>query len=87
MPKASNAALILITGCVLIALLYYGRAVFAPVAFALFIIMLVWPAQSALSTIMSRYLALAVTFLLVVLLLLGFGWLIAWTVGRWGVAY
>ncbi len=84
MPKASNAALILITGCVLIALLYYARAVFAPVAFALFIIMLVWPVQRALSSIMSRYLALAATFLLVVLLLLGFGWLIAWTVGQVG---
>lgn len=84
MLKAGNATLILIAGCVLIALLHYGGAVFAPVVFALFIIMLVWPVQRGLSSFMSRYLALVVTFLLVVFLLLGFGWLIAWTVGQVG---
>ncbi len=46
--------------------------------------MLVWPVQHGLSSFMSRYLALVVTFLLVVFLLLGFGWLIAWTVGQVG---
>ncbi|WP_273794551.1 AI-2E family transporter [Brucella intermedia] len=84
MLKAGNAALILIAGCVLIAMLHYGSAVFAPVVFALFIIMLVWPIQRTLSLIMPRYVALAITFLLVVCLLLGFGWLIAWTVGQVG---
>ncbi|MEN5246933.1 AI-2E family transporter [Brucella pseudintermedia] len=84
MLKAGNAALILIAGCVLIALLYYGSAVFAPVVFAFFIIMLVWPIQRSLSLITSRYVALAITFLLVVFLLLGFGWLIAWTMGQVG---
>ncbi|PJO49912.1 AI-2E family transporter [Brucella pituitosa] len=84
MPKGSNAALILIAGCSLIALLSYGSAVIAPVIFALFIIILVWPLQRILSSVLPRYLALVITFLLVVLLLLGFGWLIAWTVGQIG---
>jgi predicted PurR-regulated permease PerM len=55
MLKVGNATLTLIAGCVLIALLYYGRAVIAPVVFALFIIMLVWPIQRALSSIMSHW--------------------------------
>jgi len=84
MLKTGNATLILIAGCALIALLHYGSAVFAPVVFALFIIMLVWPIQRSLSLVMPRYAALAITFLLVVFLLLGFGWLIAWTVGQVG---
>ncbi len=46
--------------------------------------MLVWPVQRGLSSLMSRYLALVITFLLVVFLLLGFGWLLAWTVGQVG---
>ena len=84
MPKFNHATQFLIAGGVVIALLYSARAVFAPVAFALFIIMLIWPVQHALESVLQRYLALVISFLLVVLLLLGFGWLIAWTFGQVG---
>ncbi|GAA5628671.1 hypothetical protein Brsp05_03970 [Brucella sp. NBRC 12953] len=84
MAKLSNAALYLIAASMLIGLLYYGRAVFAPVAFALFIIMLVWPVQRGLASALNHSLALLISFVLVLGVLLGFGWLIAWTVGQVG---
>lgn len=84
MAKLSNAALNLIAASMLIALLYYGRTVLAPVAFALFIIMLVWPVQRALASALNPALTLLISFVLVLGVLLGFGWLMAWTVGQVG---
>jgi predicted PurR-regulated permease PerM len=71
------------------AALYAGEDVFAPVAFALFIIALVWPMQNRLEARMPRGLALLLTVLLtfaitgamVVLVVWGFG-----RVGQWMVA-
>ncbi len=62
MAKLSNAALNLIAASMLIALLYYGRTVLAPVAFALFIIMLVWPVQRALASALNPALTLLISF-------------------------
>jgi predicted PurR-regulated permease PerM len=84
MAKLSNAALNLIAASMLIALLYYGRAVLAPVAFALFIIMLVWQVQRALASALHPALTLLLSFVLVLGVLLSFGWLMAWTVGQVG---
>ena len=84
MAKLSNAALNLIVASMLIALLYYGRTVLAPVAFALFIIMPVWPVQRALASALNPALTLLISFVLVLGVLLGFGWLMAWTVGQVG---
>lgn len=84
MSKLYNSAQLMIAGGVLIALLYTGSAVFAPVTFAFLIIMLVWPMQRALELVLQRYIALAIGFLFVVVLLGGWGWLIAWTLGQVG---
>ena len=44
-----------------VAVLYFGRSVFAPVAFSLFIIAIVWPFQRALQAWIPKLLAIAIT--------------------------
>ncbi|WKL33321.1 AI-2E family transporter (plasmid) [Sinorhizobium meliloti] len=80
---------ILIATLLLLAMLSMASSIFAPVAFALFIIALVWPTQCRLQAMLPRYLALIISFLLVVLAIVAFGGLIAWAfghVGRWIIA-
>ncbi|MEY9560690.1 AI-2E family transporter [Sinorhizobium fredii] len=80
---------ILIAALLFLAMLSMASSVFAPIAFALFIIALVWPAQRRLQDTLPRYLALVISFLMVVLAFLAFGWPIAWAfgqVGRWIIA-
>lgn len=93
MPEAKNrlvyATQIVIAAILFVAVLSVASTVFAPIAFALFIIALVAPLQRRLQAKLPSYLALAVSFLLVLLAFLAFGWLIAWAfgqVGRWMVA-
>lgn len=84
MAKANQVALIIIACIALTGFLYFAGAVIAPVSFALFVIMLVWPVQRSLQSFLNRYIALLVTFIVVATVLVGFGWLIAWTFGQAG---
>lgn len=62
--------------------LYYGRVVLAPVAFALFVIALVWPLQAALERRMPKILTVAITVVLVVVVVGALAALIGWGFGR-----
>jgi AI-2 transport protein TqsA len=68
------------TVVLVLAALYFARAVLAPVAFSLFVIAIVWPFQRVLQARMPKLVALVATLvaILVVLIVWGFG-----TVGRW----
>lgn len=84
-----DATQILIASLLLGATLAFASSIFAPIAFALLIIALVWPVQRRLQAMLPRHVALAISFLLVLLVILAFGWLIAWAfgqVGRWFIA-
>ncbi|QLL63798.1 AI-2E family transporter [Sinorhizobium mexicanum] len=87
--KAIYTTQMLIVAVLFVAMLSVASSVFAPVAFALFIIALVWPVQRRLQVVLPHYLAFVISFLMVVLAFLAFGWLIAWAfgqVGRWIIA-
>lgn len=87
--KLVHATLIVIATLLFVAVLSVADTVFAPIALALFVIALVWPVQRRLQELMPHYVALAISFLIVMLTLLAFGWLIAWAfgqVGRWIIA-
>ncbi len=74
---------------VVLAGLNVASAVFAPVAFALFFIALLWPLQSWLEARLPRVLALAISMLLLVTTITGFAALIVVAfgrVGRWSIA-
>jgi predicted PurR-regulated permease PerM len=88
MLPAFNAWVVTIGIVVVIAALKVGSAVVAPVAFALFLIAVLWPLQSRLQAAMPRLLALSVSIFVLVVAFAGFASLIAWgfgRVGRWGL--
>jgi len=74
------------TAVLLFAALYFARSIFAPVAFSLFVIAIVWPLQRTLEARVPRLLALVVTLVVTLLVIAVLGYLIVWafgTVGRW----
>jgi predicted PurR-regulated permease PerM len=86
--RLEKACLVVAAVAVFIAV-YFGSSVLAPVAFALFIIAIVWPLQSRLQSHLPKLLALAIVVLLIVVVFVAFASLVAWSfsrVGRWLVA-
>ncbi len=74
---------------IVLAALKAADAVVAPVAFALFLIALLWPLQSRLQEVMPRLLALSISIIVLIVAFASFASLIAWgfgRVGRWGLA-
>jgi predicted PurR-regulated permease PerM len=82
--KIHQSAQVVIAAIMAIAALSIASSVFAPVAFALFIIALVWPLQQKLQTFLPRLLALAISIVVMVVTFLAFGSLIVWAFGRVG---
>jgi len=61
-----------------------AEAVFAPLAFALFVVAIAWPLQKRLQSSMPRLLALALTMTATILVVIAFSLLVAWALGRVG---
>ena len=72
------------TAVVIIVALYFARSVFAPLAFAIFIIALVWPIQHRLQSRMPKLVALAICLLATILIFIAFGSMITWSFTRVG---
>ncbi|HSI39866.1 MAG TPA: AI-2E family transporter [Xanthobacteraceae bacterium] len=66
------------TAILVCAALYLARQVFAPVAFALFTIALVWPLQRGLQRHVPKLVAMVVTLAVTVIVLVGLGYMITW---------
>jgi AI-2 transport protein TqsA len=83
---ATRASLVLCAMILLVAALYLASSVFAPLAFALFILAIVWPLQEALERTLPKGLALFVTLGVTIVVVLIFASMIAWAlsaVGDW----
>jgi AI-2 transport protein TqsA len=80
--KIHHRAQVLIAVIMAVAALSVARSVFAPVAFALLIIAIVWPLQRSLQSFLPRLLALAICIVVMVGVFLAFGSLIGWAFGR-----
>jgi AI-2 transport protein TqsA len=81
-----SGALVICALILLVAALYFASSVFAPLAFALFILAIVWPLQDALERTLPKGLALFVTLAVTIVVVLIFASLIAWAlsaVGDW----
>jgi AI-2 transport protein TqsA len=74
----------LCTAILAVAALYLARPVFAPLAFALFIIAMVWPIQKQLQTWLPKLLALLVSALAVIATVGAFASVMVWGFGRVG---
>jgi predicted PurR-regulated permease PerM len=66
----------------ILAALYLGTAVFAPLACAVFIMAMVWPMQERLQSYMPPLLALAIVVLVTVIVFFAFAALVAWGFGQ-----
>jgi predicted PurR-regulated permease PerM len=72
----------LCTAIISVTALYFSGPIFAPLAFALLIIAIIWPVQRRLQTRLPKLVALAVSMLATVVIITVFGSLIAWSFGR-----
>ena len=85
-----RTSLLLMTSVVILAALYFSRAITAPVTFALFTVAIAWPLQSALQKRLPKLLAVAVTIvvtiavlaILVFLVVWGFGLVVQWLINN-----
>ncbi|MDE1997081.1 MAG: AI-2E family transporter [Rhizobiaceae bacterium] len=78
------SAQVVIAVLLVIAMLPAGATVFAPLAFALLAIALLWPVQHRMQAFLPKYVALLVTLAVMMLALLAFGWIVTWSFGRVG---
>jgi AI-2 transport protein TqsA len=72
------------TAILVVGALGIAQAVFAPLAFALFVVAIVWPLQRALQTKLPKLLALAVCMAATIIVIAGFAWVITWAFSRVG---
>jgi AI-2 transport protein TqsA len=70
------------TVILVIAALAVARPIFAPLAFALFVIAIVWPLHARLQAWLPKLLALAVSMLATIVVLGAFMWVITWGLSR-----
>jgi AI-2 transport protein TqsA len=83
-------SLLLLASVVVLAALYFSRAIIAPVTFALFTVAIAWPLQSALQKRITKVLAVVVTIvvtiailaILVFLVVWGFGLVVQWLINN-----
>ena len=83
-------SLLLLASVVVLAALYFSRAIIAPVTFALFTVAIAWPLQSWLQKRITKVLAVVVTIIvtiailaiLVFLVVWGFGLVVQWLINN-----
>jgi AI-2 transport protein TqsA len=78
------------TAVLVAAALYFARSIFAPFAFALFIMAIVWPVQSALQNKLPEFAAVVLTLVATVLVVVAFGGMVAWgfsVVAEWMISH
>ena len=59
--RQTRAMLAICTAILVSVALYFARSIFAPFAFALFMVAIVWPLQSALERMLPQFVALFIT--------------------------
>ena len=72
------------TAILVVGALGIAQAVFAPLAFALFVVAIVWPLQRALQAKLPKLLALAFCAIATIVVIASFAWTIAWAFSRVG---
>lgn len=82
--------LALCTAILVATALYFARSIFAPFAFALFMMAIVWPLQNALQRKLPDFLALLLTLIATVVVIAGFASMVVWgfsAVGQWMISH
>lgn len=76
--RAVRIPLLLCASILILAALYFSRAIIAPVTFALFVIAISWPLQSTLQIRLPKLLALVVTTAVILAIIALLVFLVAW---------
>ena len=87
--RVVRISLILCTSILVLAGLYFSRAIIAPVVFSLFVIAIAWPLQSALQARIPKLLALLVTIVVTITVIAALVFLVVWGFGlvvKWQIA-
>jgi AI-2 transport protein TqsA len=83
--------LALCTAILVSAALYFARSIFAPFAFALFMMAIVWPLQNALQQrTLPQFVALLLTLIATVVVITAFASMVVWgfsVVGQWMISH
>jgi AI-2 transport protein TqsA len=82
--RGLHASVSICAAVIVVTALYFSGTVFAPLAFALLIIAMMWPVQKYLQARLPKLVALAVSMLATIVILAAFGSLIVWGFGRVG---
>jgi AI-2 transport protein TqsA len=82
--RGLRAAVFLCATVIILTALYFTGSIFAPLAFAMLIIAVMWPLQERLQARLPKLVALFLTMLATVVILAAFVSLIAWGFGRVG---
>src|SRR3974377_2207701 len=87
--RQTRAMLAICTAILVAAALYFARSIFAPLAFALFMVAIVWPLQSTLQRKLPQFVALFITLFVTAVVLIVFASMVAWgfsVVAQWMIA-
>jgi len=87
--RQTRAMLAICTAILVSVALYFARSIFAPFAFALFMVAIVWPLQSALQRKLPQFVALFITLFVTAVVLILFTSMVAWgfsVVAQWMIA-
>ena len=78
------------TAVIVAAALYLARSIFAPIAFALFMMAIVWPVQRTLQDRLPQFVALILTLIASVAVIIAFASMVAWAfsaVAKWVISH
>ena len=87
--RQTRAMLAICTAILVSVALYFARSIFAPFAFALFMVAIVWPLQSGLERMLPQFVALFITLFVTAVVLILFTSMVAWgfsVVAQWMMA-
>jgi AI-2 transport protein TqsA len=87
--RQTRAMLAICAAILVSAAFYFARPIFAPFAFALFMVAIVWPLQSALQRTLPQFVALFITLFVTAVVLILFTSMVAWgfsVVAQWMIA-
>ena len=87
--RQTRAMLAICTAILVSVALYFARSIFAPFAFALFMVAIVWPLQSGLERMLPQFVALFITLFVTAVVLILFTSMVAWgfsVVAQWMIA-
>jgi predicted PurR-regulated permease PerM len=88
--RAVPVLLAICTAILVATALYFARSIFAPFAFAIFMVAIVWPLQRTLEGKLPQFVALVLTLLVTLVVILAFSSMVAWALsvaGQWLISH